>query len=134
MMNNTLRYLTIGMLSFFCITSQANEYEGNDGQRHEKRFEHLTKRLELSEEQIDQMKSIMESQSEQRESIREEQKAVHLKMKALHDDFRQQLNGVLTEEQLEQFDKMHERRKMKMRHRKGDREHRMEGNRPMHRN
>lgn len=124
-MRKLLSYFTIVFLSIFSITLLANEHEEANGQRHEKRFEHMAKKLDLSEEQIDHVKIIMESQKEHREALYKEQKATRVKMKALQNNFRQQLDGVLTEEQLEKFDKMHERRNMMMKRGKGNREHNM---------
>ncbi len=72
----------------------------------EKRMQRLAKKLDLSEEQITQVNAVFESQQATREDIRQQ-------MKALHEDTRNQLSGILTPEQQEKFDQMHQRKKGK---------------------
>ena len=118
-MNTLTRYLSIGLLSLTVIGAQADE----SGDRHEQHaqlhFALMVERLDLDEAQIAHINAVKESQQEQRQAIEADKKALHLKAQALHTDFRQQLEGVLSTEQLEKFDEMQESRQRKMEHRKG---------------
>ena len=76
----------------------------------EKRMNHMAKRLDLSEEQIEQVQTIFESKKEQRQTIREQ-------MKALRSETNDEIAVILNDEQREKFDKMQKRMKEKRKHR-----------------
>lgn len=65
--------------------------------------EHMKKTLNLTEQQVGELKKIHEETKTEREALREQHRALHQKMA-------ERLKGVLTEEQRKKFDEMHERR------------------------
>jgi hypothetical protein len=117
-MKTLSRYLSIALLGLSVIGAQANDH-GDRQQYQQKRFDRMVERLELNQQQTEHINSVKESQLDQRQALGEERKALHAKMQALQADFRQQLEGVLSEEQLATYDKMQTRRQQKMEHKKG---------------
>lgn len=65
--------------------------------------EHMKNKLNLTEQQVGELKKIQEETKAEREALREQHRALHQKMS-------ERLKGVLTEEQRKKFDEMHERR------------------------
>jgi len=118
-MKKLTRYLSIGLLSLSVIGAQADDSGDKHEQHAQKRFAHMVERLDLDQEQIDHINAVKESQQEQRLALEADKKALRVQAQALQADFRQQLEGVLSEEQLDKFDAMNERRQRKMEHRKG---------------
>ncbi len=76
----------------------------------------LTRRLSLTPDQAAKVEPILAAQDEQFKALRPAQgtqpdfKAMHEQRKTIMDQTRQQLTGVLTADQMAQFDKMHEHR------------------------
>lgn len=79
------------------------------------RPDHLAQILILSEDQKHSFLEILEAQHSKREAIRESyrtsREAEREEMKALHQDTLQQLQSVLTEDQITQFDEIEKRRR-----------------------
>ena len=72
----------------------------------DKRMQRMINKLELSEEQAAQVATVMANQRAKRQDIRQQ-------MEALREDTRDQMSGILTVEQLQQFDRMYQRKKEK---------------------
>jgi len=88
---------------------------------HDERGEHgkrIAEELELTAEQSDAFRDIMQEQkSKRQEMFSEFRQQMKEQMQSLHDETRQKLTGVLTGEQLAKFDEMREKRMEKMKHR-----------------
>jgi Spy/CpxP family protein refolding chaperone len=119
-MNTLTRYLSIALLSLSVIGAQADGHGDKAEYHQQKRFEHMVKQLDLNEQQIAHINNVKDSQQEQYQSLKEDRAALRLNMQALQADFRQQLEGVLSEDQLAKFDNMQQRRQHRMAHKKGD--------------
>lgn len=65
------------------------------------RLEHMKQQLNLTEQQVDELKKIHEELKPEREALREQHQALHAKMA-------DRLKKVLTEEQQKKFEEMHE--------------------------
>ena len=76
------------------------------GANADKRMQRMIEKLELSEEQVSQVETIMTNQQARRDEIREQ-------MQALRADTRSQMSAILTDEQLEKFDRMQQHKKHK---------------------
>lgn len=74
-------------------------------------MEQMTKKLELSEEQAAQVKSIFDSKKDQRD-------AIHQQLKALHQQTNSEIANILSPEQLEKFNTFKDKRKDKKKDRK----------------
>ncbi|WP_101759958.1 Spy/CpxP family protein refolding chaperone [Oceanicoccus sp. KOV_DT_Chl] len=83
-------------LSLFSITGLA-------GDRQDKMLHKLTKKLDLTEQQVVEVKSIMDEQQAERKEIRKA-------MEALHAATVEKMSVVLTPEQLEKFKRMEKKR------------------------
>lgn len=93
-----MKYLiTILIISCFSLSSFADEKGGH-------RMERMTKKLELSEEQAAQVKSIFDSKKDQRD-------AIHQQMEALHQQTNSEIANILTPEQLEKFNTFKDKKK-----------------------
>lgn len=90
----------------------------------DKRVNRMTEKLELSQTQADQVRVILEASMNQRVEIAAQsngdKKAARTEFKALREQTRTQLSGVLTSEQLAELDQMKRERKGKKKG-KGDR-------------
>ncbi len=93
-MNIITTIILIGILSITAVAN-ATAAEG----RAEKRLDHISKRLDLNEQQQQQFREIMRLHQEQR--------------KALHEERKQSINSILTAEQQEKFTQIQEKRKAK---------------------
>jgi len=113
------RYLGITLLSLPLLCLSAVQAEESGDRHGQQRFEQLVERLDLDEAQIAHFNAVKESQQQQRQDIETDKKALQTRIQALQADFRQQLEGVWSSEQLAKFDDMRERRQHKMGHRKG---------------
>jgi Spy/CpxP family protein refolding chaperone len=98
-----------------------SQYHGKGGPRHhdpnaEFETKMLTRRLSLTPDQAAKVEPILASQDEQLKALRPQPgtqpdfKAMHEQRKAIMEQTKQQLAGVLTPDQLTEFDKMHGRR------------------------
>lgn len=91
----------------------------------DERVQHLTKKLNLNDDQQAKVKSILEDQQKQMASLRQDtslsQQDRRSKFKDIHQDTMQKVRGVLNPDQQKQFDQMQAKRKerMEMHHRGG---------------
>ena len=77
-------------------------------------MERITKKLELSEEQAVQVKSIFDSKKDQHDAIRQQ-------LEALHQETNSEIANILTPEQLEKFNQFKDKKKdRKKKHHKKD--------------
>jgi Spy/CpxP family protein refolding chaperone len=82
--------------------------------RMERRLDHLTKALDLSGEQQEQLKQILEGSREEMMNAfkgAEDKDARHEAMKAYHEELEKQIKAILTAEQQAKFDELKEKRK-----------------------
>lgn len=94
------------------------EHDGEKGDRFEKHLERMTEELELSDNQVKEIKAIHEKQQEKAEAVKNEKLTADErkdKMKVLHDEMRKEVEAVLSEEQKE---KMKEQMKERHQHKK----------------
>lgn len=97
--------LGVGAVSY----ASSDDYKHRDEGKHhspEKMVERMSGKLDLTEEQKEQMLSIMEAQHEKMKATREA-------MKASRQEMKESMMAVLNEEQKEQFEKMKHREKGK---------------------
>lgn len=83
--------------------------------RLDKKMERLTQKLELTPAQVPKVRAILESAQQQRHAIKEQnkgdRKAARPAMKALKEQTKTQLAGVLTAEQAQTMQQLHEQKK-----------------------
>jgi len=107
---------TILVVFLFIITQQfalADDGKGCD------RGDRLAGKLELTEEQSDAFFAIMEDQKNKRKEIfTEHREQMKQKMQSLHDETRNTLSSVLTDEQLAAYDELREQKIEKMKERR----------------
>jgi Spy/CpxP family protein refolding chaperone len=77
------------------------------GQMVEQRVTHLSRKLNLTDAQKEQVKSILQEEADQI-------KPLHEQMKSIHDATRSKVNAVLTPEQQKTYEAMKEKMKSKM--------------------
>jgi len=86
----------------------------------EQRVQHLTKALNLSEDQQAKVKSILEDQQKQMGSLKQDtsmsQQDRHAKFQQIHEASSQKIHDVLNDDQKAQFDQMLARHKEGMKH------------------
>lgn len=87
------------------------------GQHHEKMVTKLIEKLELDDGRASEVRAILDASHEQRKALREEMRE---KQKALREVTKSNLATVLTEEELEKFEKMLEKKREKMKEKKHD--------------
>jgi hypothetical protein len=91
------------------MVTDAFSFGGRRGPDPERMLAHLTEDLDLSEEQVELVRPILENQHEmmqevfEDESLRGDRAAMHEQMEAIREETELQLESVLTEEQMEQF-------------------------------
>lgn len=107
---------TMLVLFLFIITQQfalADDSKGcNRGDR-------LAGKLKITEQQSDAFATIMDDQKNKRKEIfTEHREQMKQKMQSLHDETRNQLSSVLTDEQLAVYDELRERKMEKMKERR----------------
>lgn len=90
------KVITLALIAIIPLTVFAFPGEGRFQQNHEKRIEKLATKLNLSDSQKTQVKEIFQTQ--------------HEKIKAIREETRSRLQVILTPEQMEEMDKMKERR------------------------
>ena len=91
------------LVTLFSISALAG---GHSEKHDERRMEKLIDKLDLTEQQAEQVKAIMDSKKTERQAIREQ-------MEALKEQTNQELSQVLTGEQMDKFNRMQEKRKGK---------------------
>ncbi len=95
--------ITATLITLLSLTAVAG---GHSEKQSDRRMERMIEKLDLSEEQAQQVKTIFDSQKAEREAIREQKKA-------LHDKTNQELSQVLTGEQMDKLSSMQEKRREK---------------------
>jgi len=101
------------MMVLFLIMSQ--QYVLAESEKDCKPGDKFIKQMQLGDEQVEPVKKILEQQHEKRRTIREEHReAKQKKMESLHDETKSQLAGILTDEQMSQFNEISAKRKDKM--------------------
>ncbi len=112
------KLLTVIALLF--IAQQVALAESGDCRRGDR----LIKKLNLNDDQVETVTQILEQQREKRHAIFEEHhKKMKTTMESLHNETKEQLSRILTEEQLTKFDEI----KAKKRERMGERRSRHHG-------
>jgi periplasmic protein CpxP/Spy len=112
--------LTLGMAGGAAMAqdmSAPQQQGGGPGGRHgmdaEGQLKHLTKALDLTPDQQTQLKPILDAQHQQMEAIHQDQALSRedrfAKMKALHEDSKTKIEGVLNDAQKQKFEAMQER-------------------------
>jgi Spy/CpxP family protein refolding chaperone len=78
--------------------------------RHGSSMQHIASKLNLSQQQQDQLKPILEKQRQEMQAIRKDTSLTSdqkkQKFRVLHQDFQNQVNGVLTPEQQQQWQQL----------------------------
>lgn len=97
-------------LSFFGIGAVAQD-DRSEESRAQHHLSKLGEDLDMNDKQIEQLSLIMESQREERDNAHKKHQAAREEMHTLQISFRNQIAGVLSTEQLEQFDRQEDRRK-----------------------
>ena len=101
------------MMVLLLIMSQ--QYVLAESEKNCKPGDKFIKQMQLGDEQVEPVKKILEQQHEKRRTIREEHReAMQKKMESLHDETKSQLAGILTDEQMSQFEEISAKRKEKM--------------------
>lgn len=109
-------------------TTQNDEAGPHHGERHgerdERRIEHMTKALNLTPDQVTQVKAIDASAHDQMRALHEDTATApadkRAKMMAIHEDSTTKVRAVLTDEQKSKFDAMEARRKEHREERHGE--------------
>jgi len=126
MKKNAVRFLiaafAFAVLSLPALAQAPNS--GESGGRHhgmptvEERVQHLTKKLNLTDDQQTKVKSILENQQSEANSLRQDtslsQQDRRAKFMQIHQTTQQSIRDVLTDEQKAKFDQMQEQRQEKM--------------------
>ena len=108
----------------------ANQESGMSGGRHhhgmpsaDDQLKHLTKRLNLSDDQQTKIKPILEDQQNQMQQLRADNSTSRedrwKKMREIHENSDNQIKSVLNEDQQKKFDEMREEQRSRMKERMG---------------
>lgn len=129
MMKNLVRFLAVGVafaalsLALLAQNAPAGTSAEGQGMNHdmpsvEERVQHLTKALNLTTDQQAKVKSILEDQKNQMASLKQEtslsKQDRHAKFQAIHQETRQKIQAVLTDDQQAKFEQMQARHKEHM--------------------
>lgn len=125
-------FIAVCMISIQNLSAQSSKPqkvspdEKNPAQRIDKQLERLQKELELSPEQVNQIKPLIEERVKKRESIREANDKLHDQMDDLRELSKAQdekLKTILSPEQFAKYNSRKEELKDRFRHRnrRGDR-------------
>ena len=103
------------LLSSLLLTSAALAGDQAAGKRGDKYKNMLNRKLELTEEQKQPVADILKEQRAKGREIRHSAfEQIRPQMEALHEETRERLAGVFTEEQLQKYDKMSSRKHERM--------------------
>ena len=115
--------LTAIILGSLLISSMALADHPAGGKHKGKHKDRLISKLELTEEQKQPVADILKEQWKKGREIRHSAfEQIRPQMEALHEETKERLAGVLTEEQLQKYDKMSSRRHERM-HKRFERRH-----------
>lgn len=109
-MKKTIQRLAVigfAVLGFTQMNAQKGmkEFSEKDIQEmKERRLEKMTKHLELSDNQISQIKNIEAKYADEEKALHEEMKAKHEANKSKHEAMKEEMNAILTPEQREKFE------------------------------
>ena len=107
--------LLVVIFSSALLAFTAQAHHGNEGEHGGKRKDRLISKLELTEEQKQPVIDILKEQRQKRKEIlRPDPEQVKQKMQALRKETRELLAAVLTEEQLQKYDELSNRREKMM--------------------
>lgn len=110
------------VLSSLLLTSAALADHHTGGKHGGKYKNMLSRKLELTEEQKQPVADILKEQRAKGRKIRHSAfEQIRPQMEALHEETKERLAGVLTEEQLQEYDKMSSRRHERMHKRQSHR-------------
>ena len=112
---NKLTHILLLLLACAAFPSAGNAYP--TAEQREQRMEQIVERLDLSDEQREQIRPIMENSAKQRRAVlekhgvgpgkpepdRETKRAIHTDMQPVRAETEQQLATVLSDEQMEEF-------------------------------
>lgn len=114
-------FFTIFSIAMIFVTtlmiSDALSFEGRRGASIEQRLSHLKEALALTDEQVEQVRPILEEEKEKRQNLRSnvslnnDRSAMREKMMEIREETKKQLGSILTPEQLEQFDQIKQKGK-----------------------
>lgn len=115
------------VLATFAFSNDALAFAGDSAKKLENRVAILSEKLQLSDTQIDQIRSILENQIQKRNEILEayssqgngDRRALRNQMRALREETRSQVKDLLTEEQIAKYETWQEERFQKMQDRRG---------------
>ena len=89
----------------------------------EEEVKHLTKQLQLTDEQKPKIKAILQGQRDQMKALMEDSSATREekmpKMKEIHESSSAKIKAILTDEQKTKYDKMEQERRKHMDERRG---------------
>jgi len=132
-------WTTLLMAALFAVPALAQRGEGPPGPPDPgERMERLRETLDLSDDQVDRLREIFDEQREQMRALRQDRdgdrEARREAFRSLRDETHERVAGVLSEEQMERYREMVEKRREAMRERRPHRGDRMgpgrEGKRP----
>jgi len=129
-------WTTFVMAAFFAAPALAQRGEGPPDPS--ERMERLRETLDLSDDQVDRLRGIFDEQRERMRALRQDydgdREARREAFRSLRDETHERVAGVLSEEQMERYREMVEKRREVMRERRPHRGDRMgpgqEGSRP----
>ena len=114
---NTLKLrklaLIVGSLLFALVVTPAVQARGGNP---EQRLEKMTEHLELSSDQVDKIRVILDNAKTQADALRDQdgdREAKHEALRAIREDSREQIKAVLNAEQLSKFEAMADRQREK---------------------
>ncbi|HYN15347.1 MAG TPA: hypothetical protein VES66_06110 [Terriglobales bacterium] len=124
MKKNAIRSLVVvfafAALSLPALAQGAPAGASEEGRHHgmpsvDERLQHMTKMLNLSDDQQAKVKPILQDEHSQMASLKQDtsmsQQDRHTKFEQIHDATKQKIRGVLNDEQKAKFDSMHARHK-----------------------
>ena len=106
-----MKKLTAIILGSLLVSSMALAGQAGDNKHRGKHKDRLISKLELTEEQKQPVADILKEQRKKKRAIkRAAMEQARPQMEALHGETRQRLAAILTDEQLQKYDKMSSKR------------------------
>ena len=115
------------MFAIFAFSYDALAFRGDPAKNLDNRIAMLSEKLQLSDTQTDQIRSILENQIQKRNEIFQayssqgngDRRELRDQMRALREETRSQVKDLLTEEQIAKYEAWQEERFQKMQNRRG---------------
>ncbi len=112
--NAKIWLLALVLAVSFTYVSSAQAFRGKRAKDPDKIIAHLTEKLSLSDEQVTQIRPIIENQAEQQKQLFEKygsqgragKQAMRGEMKTLREETHSKMAAVLTEEQMEKYESL----------------------------